>query len=62
VITSAADGEAQVNLTESDTAATDDLAVDRTYYAYLKVQLASGETRVRSGYVHTLVGGIEAPE
>lgn len=62
VITSAADGEAQVNLTASDTAATDALAADCTYYAYLKVQLASGETRVRSGYVHTLPAGITAPE
>lgn len=61
VITDAAACEAQVDLTEAMTEETDDLLPERTYYAYLKVQLASGETRVRSGWVTTVNGGIEAP-
>lgn len=53
--------EAQIDLTENDTEPTTDLLPNRTYYAFMKVQLSSGETRVRSGWVTTLDAGIEAP-
>lgn len=60
-ITSPTAGEFQVDLSETDTAATATLLAGATYYAYVKVQLASGETRVRSGWVTTFPEGIEAP-
>lgn len=60
-ITDAESGQFQVDLTESDTAATAGLYAEATFYAYVKVELASGETRVRSGWVTTLPEGIQAP-
>ncbi len=60
-ITDAAAGEFQVDLSEGDTAPTTSLVAGATYYSYVKIQLASGETRVRSGWVTTLPEGIEAP-
>lgn len=62
VITDAANWHGQVNLTAADSSETDTLLPDRTYYAFYKAQFSTGETRVRAGYVHTLPGGIEAPE
>lgn len=61
VITNAAAGHFQVDLTETDTAPTAALRANATYFAYLKIQLATGETRVRSGWVSTTVEGISAP-
>lgn len=60
-ITDAAMGEFQVDLTETDTAATATFQAGATYYAYVKVQLASGETRVRSGWATTFPEGVQAP-
>ena len=60
-ITDAAAGEFQVDLSEDDTAETESLLAGATYYAYVKIQLSSGETRVRSGWVTTLPEGVEAP-
>jgi len=61
VITSAADGEFQVTLDEDDTAATASFYAGQRYPAFIKFQLSTGETRVKSGWVTTLVEGIEAP-
>lgn len=60
-ITDASAGEFQVDLTASDTAETATFLPGATYYSYVKVQLSTGETRVRSGWVTTLPEGIEAP-
>jgi hypothetical protein len=60
-ITDAASREFQVDLTAADTAPTASFMAGATYYTYVKVQLASGETRVRSGWTTTLPGGIDAP-
>lgn len=60
-ITDAAAGKFQVDLSETDTAQTATLRPGATYFAYVKIQLASGETRVRSGWVTTTYAGIDAP-
>lgn len=60
-ITDAANREFQVDLTSEDTAQTASLLPGATYYTYVKFQLASGETRVRSGWTTTVYGGIDAP-
>lgn len=60
-ITDAANREFQVDLTAEDTEQTATFLPGATYYSYVKVQLATGETRVRSGWTTTVNGGIEAP-
>jgi len=60
-ITDADAGQFQVDLTEGDTVATSSFVANATYFAYLKVQLSSGETRVRSGWITTFPEGIQAP-
>jgi len=60
-ITDAASREFQVDLDADDTAPTATFLAGATYYSYVKVELASGETRVRSGWTTTVNGGIDAP-
>jgi hypothetical protein len=60
-ITDASAREFQVDLTAEDTAPTATLLAGATYYAYVKVRFASGETRVRSGWATAVSGGIDAP-
>jgi len=60
-ITDAVNRVFQVDLEKADTQPSDTLKADATYYAYVKVQFASGETRVRSGFVTTIQSGIDAP-
>jgi hypothetical protein len=60
-ITDAAARELQVDLTADDTAVTATFLPGATYFTYVKIQLATGETRVRSGWTTTLPGGIDAP-
>lgn len=60
-ITDAAAREFQVDLTAEDTEVTETFLPGATYYSYVKIQLASGETRVRSGWTTTLPAGIDAP-
>ena len=61
VITDATAGEAQIDLTQDDTAETDDLLPYKRYFSYFRIQLSSGEIRELNGIVNTLAGGIEAP-
>lgn len=61
VITDAAAGKFQVDLTTTDTAESASLLPNVRYFAFIKVVLASGESRVRTGWVETLYEGIEAP-
>ena len=60
-ITDASAGEFQVDLSETDTAATATFSAGNVYYAYVKVQLGSGETRVRSGMATMFPEGVQAP-
>lgn len=60
-ITSADNREFQVDLDSDDTAVSATFLAGATYYSYVKIQLASGETRVRSGWTTTVNGGIDAP-
>lgn len=60
-LTAPAAGQAQIDLTAAQTAESATLLPDRTYYAYLKVQLATGEIRTRSGWLATTAAGIETP-
>lgn len=60
-ITDAVNREFQVDLLKADTQPSATLLAGATYYAYVKVQLASGETRVCSGMVTTVQSGIDAP-
>jgi len=60
-ITDAAAREFQVDLTAADTAQTATFLPGATYCTYVKIQLATGETRVRSGWTTTVNGGIDAP-
>ena len=59
-ITDAAAGEFQVDLTTSDTAESASLLPNVRYFAFIKIVLASGESRVRTGWIETLYEGIEA--
>ena len=60
-ITDASAREFQVDLDATDTEVTANFLPGATYYTYVKVQLATGETRVRSGWTTTVNGGIDAP-
>lgn len=60
-LTAPASGQAQIDLTEAQTTQSATLLPDRTYFAYLKVQLATGEIRTHSGWLSTTPAGIEAP-
>jgi hypothetical protein len=57
-ILDATGGEGQIDLTEAMTAT---LSPGKTYFAFLKVQLASGETRVKPGFVKAQAEGVQAP-
>ncbi len=61
VITDAAAGEFQVDLTTSDTVESAALLPNVRYFAFIKIVLGSGESRVRTGWVETLYEGVQAP-
>jgi Tfp pilus assembly protein PilV len=60
-ITDAEAGQFQVDLTTADTAESASLLPNARYFAFIKILLASGESRVRTGWVETLYEGVEAP-